>query len=296
MPKPKSASEYDPVVTANCERVLVTLLRGLGPYKDSVYLVGGLTPRYLVSDLPAGRTKHAGTGDVDIVVELGMLAPTKAYHTLEQNMKNMGFERAENDQGQKVAWRWRAKTEQGVSIILELLADDPARSGGKVMALPSEGNISALNIPHSSMVFDHHLTKEITAALLGGRGQATETVRYADLVCFTCLKAFALDQRYEPKDAHDFVFCIENCDSEQAVKDFRAARQGKHGQTVKDALAILKKRFCDDAVGKGYLKDGSIAVAAFEIEGDDEDARDRRVLRQRQASDAVSALLKAIGE
>lgn len=47
--------------TDNCERLLVTLLRGLGPWKDSVYLVGGLTPRYLVPKVPAGKTPHAGT-------------------------------------------------------------------------------------------------------------------------------------------------------------------------------------------------------------------------------------------
>jgi len=62
MAKPTHAGGYDKEVTENCERVLVTLLRGLGPWKESVYLVGGLTPRYLV---PKGKKQHAGTGDVD---------------------------------------------------------------------------------------------------------------------------------------------------------------------------------------------------------------------------------------
>ena len=47
MNKPGTVGGYKDEVTRNCERVLVTLLRGLGPWKDSVYLVGGLTPRYL---------------------------------------------------------------------------------------------------------------------------------------------------------------------------------------------------------------------------------------------------------
>ena len=59
--------------------------------------------------------------------------------------------------------------------------------------MPTEGNISALNIPHSSMVFDHHEVKEIRADLLGERGIAVETIRHADIVSFTCLKAFALE-------------------------------------------------------------------------------------------------------
>ena len=47
--------------------------------------------------------------------------------------------------------------------------------------------------PHASMVFDLHGTTALTAELLNGGGVATETVRFANLVSFTCLKAFAFD-------------------------------------------------------------------------------------------------------
>ena len=43
---------YSDQYTADCERVLVTLLRGLGPWKGSVLLMGGLTPRYLAEARP----------------------------------------------------------------------------------------------------------------------------------------------------------------------------------------------------------------------------------------------------
>ena len=78
MKKPDTASGYNKAVTENCERVLVSLLRGLGPWKKSVYLVGGLTPRYLVNAEQPNVPAHAGTGDVDIVVELQMLTETEA--------------------------------------------------------------------------------------------------------------------------------------------------------------------------------------------------------------------------
>ena len=42
MAKPATLDGYSDQYTVDCERVLVTLLRGLGPWKDSVYLVGGL--------------------------------------------------------------------------------------------------------------------------------------------------------------------------------------------------------------------------------------------------------------
>jgi len=111
------------------------LLGGLGPWKESVYLVGGLTPRYLVPARPPVVPAHAGTLDVDIVIDLQILADTEAYHTLEDNLKKMGFERAENEQKQKLSWRWQTRTEHGALMVLELLADAPEIAGGKVQPL-----------------------------------------------------------------------------------------------------------------------------------------------------------------
>ena len=153
MAKPATLDGYTDQYTVDCERVLVTLLRGLGPWKESVYLVGGLTPKYLVPVLPSGAPAHAGTLDVDILVDLQILADTEGYHTLEDNLRRMRFKRAKNDKGQKLSWRWHTRTEQGALIALELLADAPNIAGGKVQPLPTNGTISALHIPHSSIVF-----------------------------------------------------------------------------------------------------------------------------------------------
>ncbi len=272
MAKPKTLDCYSDQYTQDCERVLVTLLRGLGPWKESVYLVGGLTPRYLVRARPPVVPAHAGTLDVDIVIDLQILADTEAYHTLEDNLRKMGFERAENDKRQKLSWRWQTRTEHGALMVLELLADAPEIAGGKVQPLPTDGTISALNIPHSSIVFDLHQISEIEAELLGGDGIAVERIKHANLVSFTCLKAFAFDQRFERKDAHDLIYCIEHApDGGEAVAEaFRKEREGKHGEVVKSALAILRSRFAQVGGTEGYRKDGPVAVAKFELGESDE--------------------------
>jgi len=299
MPKPQTISGYEDMVTDACERVLVTLLRGLGPWKDSVFLVGGLAPRYLVTARPPKVPKHAGTGDVDIVVDVGILTTTEAYSTLEENLKAMNFERAENDKGAKQSWRWRAEIEDGTTMILEFLADSPELGGGKVKELPSDGNVSALNIPHASMVFDHHGTVEITADLLNGKGRATEVVRYADIVTFTCLKAFAFDQRFERKDAHDLIYCIENLEGGvgAAQSAFAAALTGPHAEAIREALTRLAARFRDPNPDESYLRDGPVAVASFEDdEADvsaDPDLLNARILRQRHAAEIMADFLGA---
>ena len=236
MAKPATLDGYSDQYTVDCERVLVTLLRGLGPWKDSVYLVGGLTPRYLVVARPPAVPAHAGTMDVDIVIDLQILADTQAYRTLEENLKKMGFERAENEKHQKLSWRWQTHTEHGALMVLELLADAPDIAGGKVQPLPTEGTISALNIPHSSIVFDLHQVTEIQAELLGGNGIATEKIKHANLVSFTCLKAFAFDQRFERKDAHDLIYCIEHAPGgiEVAAEAFRIELKASTARSLRN--------------------------------------------------------------
>lgn len=296
MTKPRTIGGYEAAVTEGCERVLVTLLRGLGPWKESVFLVGGLAPRYIITARPPKIPRHAGTGDVDVVVDIAMLTDAQAYQTLEENLRAMGFERAENDAGKKQSWRWRARVDSGATMIIEFLADSPELSGGRVTELPTEGNVTAINIPHASMVFDHHDEVEITADLLNGGGRATEIVRYADIVSFTCLKAFAFEHRAEPKDAHDLVYCIEHYEGgiEAVYVAFRAALEGQHAAVIREALTILRIRFIDPNPDESYLRDGPTSVAIFEADEHDlerDDARNRQILRQRRAADVMRGFL-----
>ena len=119
MAKPATFSEYTDEHTVDCERVLVTLLRGLGPWKECVFLIGGLTPRYLVAAKHPAAPAHAGTLDVDIVIDLQILADTAGYRTFEENLRRMKFGRSTNDAGQKLSWRWQTRTERGAVMVVE---------------------------------------------------------------------------------------------------------------------------------------------------------------------------------
>ena len=143
-----------------------------------------------------------------------------------------------------------------------------------------------------------HQVAEIRAELLGGAGNAVEVVRHADLVSFTCLKSFAFDQRFERKDAHDLIYCIEHAEEglDGAAQMFREALEGGHSKVIRDCLSILRNRFAEDDEVEGYRKDGPIAVARFELGEDDEaEQREARVLRQREVSSVIEQLLVGIG-
>lgn len=298
MTKPITMGGYRADITDGCERVLVTLMRGLGPYAKCVFLVGGLVPRYLIKARPPEVPAHAGTGDVDVVLDASILAEAEAYHTLEQNLKRMGFDRGTNSAGTKVSWRWEARLETDEVMVLEFLVDAPAGDGGQIREIQGAGAISAIGIPHAAIVQDHHETAEVTVELLGGEGVVTETVRYADLVCFVCLKAYAFGQRGERKDAHDLVYSLEQTEGgvDAAADRFKNALNGRHREAIAEALSIVAKHFADDGVVEGYRKDGPVKAARFEgDEGDEDDgARERRLLRQRQIAELAMRFLRQL--
>ena len=107
--KPGHHGSYTFAHALLCERTLVTLLRGLGPWKGGVYLVGDLVPHYLVDHPPdpAVREPHAGPTDVDLVLDLAMLAEVEAYRRLEANPRARGFACGSNDVGQAQHFSWR---------------------------------------------------------------------------------------------------------------------------------------------------------------------------------------------
>jgi hypothetical protein len=294
MDKPQFLAGYSTDIAEQCERLLGSVLRGMGPWEHSVYLIGGLVPRYLVKQRPPQVPQHAGTGDVDIVVDLQILAEVDAYRTLEENLKKLDFERGENRAGARVNYRWRRKVGDAM-LELEFLGDDPAQ-GERLLELPSKGgNITALNIPHSSIVFDFHEQVRVSVDLLDNKGVCDVTIRHADIVCHTALKALAFRGRAEPKDAHDLVYCLEHGDggTDAAARKFSAGLASKHGEVLADALNAMTNHFMTNGNSQGYVRDGSVAVANFEV-GMAVADRERRILRQREASDVVSRFVDQV--
>ena len=182
--KPRDLTGYDAGQTDDCERVLVTLLSGLGPWRDSVYLVGGLAPRYIVP-LDSERPAHGGTADVDVVMRLSVLADTKGYKTLEENLERLGFSRVPNPKGGFFSWRWQIMTDKDHNVVLEFLTGDLEAARGELEALPVKGGkLNACNFPVLHLVYHFFDEREVRAELLGDKGIAVVRLRYADAVSF----------------------------------------------------------------------------------------------------------------
>ena len=295
--KPKHQGGYTALHAELCERTLVTLLRGLGPWKTGVYLAGGLVPRYLIARPTEGQPgppPHAGTTDVDLVLDLQVLASVAAYRRLEQNLKALGFVRGTNDEGRVQHFSWRRPVGGGVTVVVDLLCDADLGEGGQIADLPGERRLSALKIPGAHLVVEDHVEVELTATLLDERGVATETVRVANIVPFIVLKALAYEDRFEEKDAYDLVYCLMHFGRgpEDVAAQFAERLARWPGEPLLPrAVEILRARFASDERTAGARKDGPISYARFLA---DPGRRDLDARHRQDAAAVVELFLRSL--
>lgn len=258
---------YSSEATGLCERTLVTLMRGLGPWKTSCTLAGGLVPRYLAAS--SGAPGHAGTSDVDLVLDFSKIEETEAYRRFERNLQGLGFSRDRNEEGEVRHFRW-VHQEGGVMIGIDLLCPTEAQGGGRHHKVPRERRLSALGIPGAHLAIQDRFPVEITAELLDGRGTATETIQVAGLAPFVVMKVLAYEDRFAEKDAYDIVYCLLHYGSgpSQAGLEFQRAMVASPEEPLfQRALDLLRSRFCTDTGVEGYTKDGPTSYARFLDDG-----------------------------
>ncbi|MDZ4169690.1 MAG: nucleotidyl transferase AbiEii/AbiGii toxin family protein [Coriobacteriia bacterium] len=199
---------YSNAATERCERVLGTLMRGIGqPWRHKICLVGGLAPLYIVRGDGYGQPAHVGSTDVDVALRLALESEDQgAYATLETNLKRNGFGRVDG-----ASWRWAADVERE-TVVLEFLGDVSDAAPGtvfraKVTPPAGAGGVGLLCVRGVELVFRDALSVTRDVPLLDGARSRVE-FQVANLTPFVALKADAYLDRRKAKDAYDLVYVL----------------------------------------------------------------------------------------
>jgi hypothetical protein len=265
-----SAADHDPAVTELCERALVTILGNAGWWRQHLYLVGGLVPRYLTLPPTAGRRPHAGTRDVDLGLALAFSANTRYdYEKLAQCLQRAGFGQTRDDP----AFTW-THVEDGVEMKVDLLSETDAVAPGESFKPRANAGskLQALNARGIHLLPYDHRVVEVTAERLDGQGISTVSIRVAAPLPFVALKINALQLRHLPKDAYDIVYTLDNLGPADAPLPAEAGRAMARSSVARDpfiveSIALLRARFAEPHL------DGPGAYAQFMGVGASDDAR-----------------------
>ncbi|MFL5383360.1 MAG: hypothetical protein ACJ8GN_12655 [Longimicrobiaceae bacterium] len=271
--------------TAACDQLLRLLLEELGDWSDYVVLIGGLTPRHLVPEPPAGIDPHVGTTDVDLVLTLAVPAETELPdETLAHRLLALGFEpRPETTSPGGPAFRWTRRT-MGFKVKVEFMCPANDREGGQIEPdpLPNTGaELGALRLPGAELVSRDY--REVRLAGPQSEGSPQVILRVAGLLPFLVLKAFALDEREKDKDAYDVVWVLSALGDGPGDAARMALASPVAGESVVEkAIARLREHF-----GTRDSRGSELYAQMFP----NQPVVERRVL-QRHAHTTVSEFLK----
>jgi len=257
-------------------RVLVDVAQVLGSFGDAIVLVGGWVPDLIV---PAPRTQHVGSIDVDLALDAQKLADGRYAELLKLLFDTGRYERG-GKTFQLVTTVDLNDGEPPVKVDVEFLAPTDVKMKKNRPKLVDDFRV--LLVPACAAALRRPETIEFEGLMISGASN-TVHLQVASLPDFIVMKAHAVNGRDKPKDVYDICFCLDEFPN--AIKvvadDWRSRPEDA---LVVQAIRILREKFPSvDHYGPRQL-------AVFHDSSD----RDERAMQSRRAFELVQKLLSLL--
>ena len=254
--------DYPKLAVKAAESVLLELVHILGEYLDSIVVIGGMVPKYLITET---EEPHVGTTDVDLALDHRRF-DEPGYQTLHQLLTN---HRYQADRDQPFIYR-RPIVMDGKHVIVQVdLLSGEYGGTGRDHRTQTVQDVRPRKARGADMAFDEPVRVKITGELPDG-ARDTVTIPVAGIVPFIVMKAMAMRDRLKRKDPYDVYYCLRYFPGgiEKIVEHVKLL---KGNRLVQEALKILKEQFnSPEHVGPSHIAE------FLELSDPDEVARTRR--------------------
>lgn len=243
-PKPLYATDYTPEQLDRSQRALLQVAVALGDDLPHVVLVGGLAPLYLVDQVEAATRDdaHIGTVDVDVGLQVALLADEDRYDALAARLAGSRFAPDRNENGNPTPQRWAYTPDPAAKV--DFLIDETETGDAERRVLHIRDDLGALRVLGLALAFEDAVEVLIEGETLDG-AHARRTIRVCGPGAFVVLKAIAFRQRAARKDAYDLAYVLRNVEGgPEAVAD-RLRPHVEH-PAVQRALTLLAEDFGEE--------------------------------------------------
>ena len=268
-------SDYPKNEVEACLSVLVEFMTLLGEFKNSIVLVGGWVPYFLIEER---KQEHTGSLDIDAALDFKSIS-SETYSTILELLKERGYEETE----QPYVFNRTVETESGakVTVKINLLAGEYGGTS-KSHRTQRVQDVKARKARGCDLAFDQNFSATLSSRMPDGAKNEV-TIRIAEIVPFLVMKGMALWDRYKEKDAYDIYFAISYYPGgvQRLVSVFHPFRSNK---LIREGLGKIRAKFRD------VESPGPVWVMNFE-EIDDEEEKERV---KRDAFERVNTFLDAL--
>jgi hypothetical protein len=238
-----TSADYPPENTLRIRKATLTVATILGDYIEDIVVVGGLVPSLLIpqTELPAGAENHAGTLDLDLGLDLAILNDQR-YKGIAQHLRRAGFYPDTKEGGNGVRQRWTHGQDSLVKIEFLIPPVSQEADPGRLQSL--EQDLAAFITDGLEIAFRNRVNVRLEGTTLFDESVSRE-IPVCNPGAFVVLKALALKNRGDFKDAYDLYYVTRNYG--KGVEDVAAYLaplvETRFGQK---AIDILKEDFHDE--------------------------------------------------
>ena len=235
--KPTTAAGYPPEMAIAARQMCLYVATILGDLLDDIVVVGGLVP-YLIVDQMHGVEGHVGTRDLDLGLALAVLDEER-YKQIADRLRARGFTQAMNEDGTPTRQTWKLR-EEAITIDFLIPPAGASQKPGKLQNL--QADFAAIITPALPLAFQD-VVRVVIDDTTPNRERAKRQVNVAGPAAFVVLKAHALKQRGENKDAYDLVYVLRSFGDEPITEVVRRFATIASATEAVEALTILDAEF-----------------------------------------------------
>ena len=260
MPADRTAKSYDVGITGASKSALFEVLTALRSHRETIVLVGGWVPYFLIEDnrKTGSDFVHVGSIDIDLAVDDSRITGEE-YATIVKLLEGRGFSLSSDAKGDPVPNRFeKSVAVHGRSATAKIEIDfltgmaDPRI--GKHRHRMIQDSLLARKTHGCDAAFRHQVVVSRHGRLPNG-SEVKVDVRMADLVGCLAMKGIVLGERYKEKDAYDvFALVAHYNGGARAVAD--ALRPCLGEPLVDEGMARIGDAFRRrDANGPAWIAD-----------------------------------------
>ncbi len=271
---PRSSTDYDRALVEASRSALLELAITLRAYRDTLVLVGGWVPYFLLRDhqQPDNPFVHIGSIDIDLAVDPERIDP-RGYATIEELITDRGWSKSEDRPFSFVRTLTSDVDGSKKDIMVDFVTAQHERSIGRKRDRELQKGLKVRPFRDVPIALGHRSEVMIDGELPGG-GEARAGILMADVVGCLGMKGHALGERYKEKDAYDIYSVVDNY-GEGPREVARAVRPYCREPLIAESIGHIEELFSSPrAVGPRWVAD----FHATELG----DARQRRMQRAYQ--------------
>lgn len=257
MPSRRLSSEYEPGLIDASKSALLELSITLGEFRDSIVLVGGWAPYFLIEEFGSDDFSHIGSIDIDLAINPETI-DQNSYAGIIERIESRGYSQKVDKNGGPVFFSYvkpiaSALDHKEYTIQVDFLTSRDF-SAGRHRHRIVQKDLRARVCEESATAFRNKFVKRISG-ILPGNGEASSDIQIVDISGCLAMKGIVMDMRYKEKDAYDIYTVVSKClkSPTEVAKDVSVHLDDYY---VMKGLELIKERFRDiRSVGPTWVAD-----------------------------------------